>query len=257
MATSSILNLSGRTALVTGASGGLGRHFAIVLAQAGAKVGLAARRVEALEKTAAEIRAAGGQAALAQLDVSDVGSIPRALGQIEEALGHIDILVNNSGTSSPKPLLEQTEADWDSVLDVNLKGAFFVAIETARRMRANGRGGSIINIESILSFRQTGQVAPYAASKAGLTQLTKSMALELARYGVRVNGIAPGYFATDINRGFFETEAGAAMVKRIPQRRLGNPEDLDGPLLLLASDASRYMTGSTIVVDGGHLVSGL
>jgi NAD(P)-dependent dehydrogenase (short-subunit alcohol dehydrogenase family) len=228
-----------------------------VLAQAGAKVGLAARRLDALEVAASEIRARGGEAAVAKMDVSNVQSIADAVAQLAHALGPIDVLVNNAGASAAKPLLEQSEKDWDDVVDVNLKGAFFVGAEVARRMRAAGRGGSIVNIESILSFRQTGHVAPYAASKAGLTQLTKSMALELARYGIRVNGIAPGYFATDINRGFFDTEAGAAMIKRIPQRRLGNLEDLDGPLLLLASDASRYMTGATIVVDGGHLVSGL
>jgi NAD(P)-dependent dehydrogenase (short-subunit alcohol dehydrogenase family) len=250
-------DLTGKVALITGASGGLGRRFARVLARAGAKVGLVARRREALEETAAEVRADGGEAFVATMDVGDVSSIAPAVGLVEEALGPIDVLVNNSGTSSVRPLLEQTEEDWDNVVDVNLKGAFFVATEVARRMRAHARGGAIINIESILSFRQTGQIAPYAASKAGLTQLTRTMALELARYGIRVNGMAPGYFATDINRGYFETEAGAAMVKRIPQRRLGRLEDLDGPLLLLASDASRYMTGATLVVDGGHLVSSL
>jgi NAD(P)-dependent dehydrogenase (short-subunit alcohol dehydrogenase family) len=198
------------------------------------------------------------------MDVADVASIAAAVTQIEAALGPIDILVNNSGVSAIKPVLEHTEEDWAHVIDVNLKGAFFVAAEVARRMRAAQRsggsvmgGGSIINIESILSFRQVPQIAIYAASKAGLTQLTKSMALELARHGIRVNGIAPGYFSTDINSGFFDTEPGQAMIKRIPQRRLGNLEDLDGPLLLLASDASRYMTGTTLVVDGGHLCSPL
>jgi NAD(P)-dependent dehydrogenase (short-subunit alcohol dehydrogenase family) len=232
-------DLTGKVALITGASSGFGRHFARVLADAGAKVGLAARRREALEETAAEVRANGGDAFVAEMDVSEVSSIAPALGSVEEGLGPIDVLVNNSGTSSVRPLLEQTEKDWDAVVDVNLKGAFFVATEVARRMRAHGRGGAIINIESILSFQQTGQIAPYAASKAGLTQLTRIMSLELARYGIRVNGIAPGYFATDINRGHFETDAGAAMVRRIPQRRLGRFEDLDGPLPLLASDASR------------------
>jgi NAD(P)-dependent dehydrogenase (short-subunit alcohol dehydrogenase family) len=250
-------DLSGKVALITGASSGLGRHFASTLAQAGARVGLASRRLDALYAAAEEIRAEGGVAAAVRLDVSDRASISDALMQLEQSLGPLDIVVNNSGASIAKPLLEQSEQDWDDVVDVNLKGAFFVATEAARRMRAAGREGSIINIESILSFRQTGHIAPYAASKAGLTQLTKVMALELARYGIRVNGIAPGYFSTDINRGFFDTEAGVAMMKRIPQRRLGNLADLDGPLLLLASDASRYMTGATIVVDGGHLVSGL
>lgn len=249
--------LSGKVALVTGASGGLGRHFASVLARAGAQVGLAARRVDALESLAAEISQAGGKAAVAQLDVTDGNSVAVAVASIERTLGPIGILVNNSGTSVARDLLDQTERDWDAVVDVNLKGAFLVATEVARRMRDQANGGSIINIESILSFRQAGWTAPYAASKAGLTQLTRSMALELARYGIRVNGIAPGFFLTDINREFFNTEAGAALVKRIPQRRLGNLEDLDGPLLLLASDASRYMTGATLVVDGGHLCSTL
>lgn len=251
------ISVAGKVALITGASSGFGRHFATVLARAGAKVGLAARRLDALDSLAQEIRKAGGVAATTKLDVADVASIAPAIAAIERQLGRIDVLVNNSGTSVVKPLLEHSEEDWDAVVDVNLKGAFFVASEVARRMRADGRGGSIINIESIVSFRQTGHIAGYVASKAGLTQLTKTMALELARYDIRVNGIAPGYFSTDINRDFLASEAGVAMVKRIPQRRVGNIEDLDGPLLLLAADASRYMTGTTLVVDGGHLVSSL
>ncbi len=250
-------SVAGKVALITGASSGFGQHFATVLAREGAKVGLAARRLDALESVAKEIRGAGGVAAVAKLDVADVASISQAIASIERELGRIDVLVNNSGTTVVKPILEQTEQDWDTVVDVNLKGAFFVATEVARRMRADGRGGSIINIESILSFRQSGHIPGYLASKAGLTQLTKAMALELARYNIRVNGIAPGYFATDINRDYLASEAGAAMIKRIPQRRAGNIEDLEGPLLLLASDASRYMTGTTLVVDGGHLVSSL
>jgi NAD(P)-dependent dehydrogenase (short-subunit alcohol dehydrogenase family) len=255
--TDSLLRLDGRVALVTGASSGLGHHFAHVLAGAGARVGLAARRVDALEALASELADAGRTSKATRLDVTDSASIDAAIAAIEAALGPIDILVNNSGVSVAKPLLDQSEQDWDEVIDVNLKGAFMVATAVARRMRERGNGGSIVNIESILSFRQSGLVAPYAASKAGLTQLTRSMALELARYRIRVNGIAPGYFATDINRGYFDTDAGAALIKRIPQRRLGDPGDLDGPLLLLASDASRYMTGATLVVDGGHLCSTL
>lgn len=247
----------GKSVLITGASSGFGAHFARVLASEGAKVGLAARRVDVLEEIAAEIRKAGGTAATTRLDVSDSASVKQAVQAIVDAFGRIDVLVNNSGISIGKPLLEQSEDDFDAVVDVNLRGAFLVATEVARRMRADGKGGSIINIESILSFRQAGQIAPYAASKAALTQLTRSMALELARYKIRVNGIAPGYFATDINREFFDTEGGAAMIKRMPSRRLGGLEELEGPLLLLASDASSYMNGSTIVVDGGHLSSGL
>lgn len=246
-----------KVVLITGASSGLGAHFARMFASEGAKVGLAARRVDALKSIAADIRAAGGIAATAKLDVAGSASIRQAVQAIADELGRIDVLVNNSGVSIGKPLLEQTEADFDAVLDVNLRGAFLVATEVARRMRADGKGGSIVNIESILSFRQAGQVAPYAASKAALTQLTRSMALELARYNIRVNGIAPGYFATDINQDFFATEGGAAMVRRMPLRRLGKLQELEGPLLLLASDASSYMSGATIVVDGAHLCSNL
>jgi NAD(P)-dependent dehydrogenase (short-subunit alcohol dehydrogenase family) len=198
----------------------------------------------------------GGTAAIARLDVTDPTSIVAAVDEIESALGGIDILINNSGVSIAKPVLEQTERDWDDVVDVNLRGAFLVATNVAKRMREHG-GGTIVNIESIVSFRQVGAVAPYAASKAGLTQLTRSMAAELARYRIRVNGIAPGYFATELTREFFGTEAGQAMIRRIPQRKLGELRDLDGPLLLLCSDASRYMTGTTLVVDGGHLCSSL
>ena len=250
-------DLSGKVALVTGASSGLGRHFAQVLARQGVKVGVAARRLEALDETARQITELQGIAAVSILDVTNAQSVKTAVAAIERELGPIDILVNNSGASVSKPVLDHTEADWDSVVDVNLKGAFLVAQEVARHMRDAQRPGSIINIESILSFRQSGSIAPYAASKAGLTQLTRTMALELARYRIRVNGIAPGYFATEINQGFFDTEAGRALIKRIPQRRTGDLDDLNGPLLLLASDASRYMTGTTLVVDGGHLCSTL
>ncbi len=250
-------DLTGKVALVTGASGGFGRHFAATLARAGAKVALAARRVDLLLQAAKDIAAAGGSAHVVKLDVSNSASVNAAITAVEAEFGGIDILVNNAGVSIQKRVLDQTESDWDNVIDVNLKGAFLVATAVARSMQKQGRSGAIINIESILSFRQTGGVAPYATSKAGLTQLTRTMAAELARFNIRVNGIAPGYFATDINRDFFATAAGAAMIKRIPQRRLGEQGDLDGPLLLLASDASRYMTGSTLVVDGGHLCSSL
>lgn len=252
-----MLDLHGKVALVTGASSGLGEHFAAVLANAGASVALAARRVEQLQAVAARITQQGGRTTTTHLDVLDADSIVAAVASVEAALGPIDILVNNSGVAIQKAALETTAADWDAVVDVNLRGAFLMATEVARSMRKHTRGGSIINIESILSFRQTQMLASYAAAKSGLTQLTRSLALELARFHIRVNGIAPGYFATDINRDFFATEAGAALIKRIPQRRVGQVEDLDGPLLLLASDASRYMTGATLVVDGGHLCSAL
>lgn len=246
-------DLSGRTALITGASSGLGRHFAGVLSRAGAAVVLAARRVEALEEAASEIRAAGGTAAVVPLDVVDAASVEAAVA----AAGPLDVLVNNAGIAAPASFLSLSEADFDRVLDVNLKGAFLVAQAFARRAREAGRPGVVVNIASVLGLRVAGHVSAYAASKAGLIQLTRAMALELARDRIRVNAIAPGYFATEINDGFLASDAGRAMLKRIPQRRIGDLSDLDGPLLLLCSDASAYMTGAVIPVDGGHLVSSL
>ena len=239
---------------MTGASQGLGRRFAQVLAAHGAAVGLAARQVDKLEELRAAIAAAGGRAACVALDVTEIAAIERALDQVESALGPLQILVNNAGVAVSKGVLEQTEADWDRVVATNLKGAFFMAQAVARRMAARG-GGAIVNIASVLALDVVGHLAPYAASKSGLWQLTRSMALELARHGVRVNALAPGYIETEINRAFLATEAGERMRTRIPQRRFGTPEDLDGALLLLASDASRYMTGSIIVIDGGLLLA--
>jgi NAD(P)-dependent dehydrogenase (short-subunit alcohol dehydrogenase family) len=253
---SDLFGLDGRCALVTGASGSLGRHFAEVLARAGAAVVLAARRLDRLETIADEIGAAGGKAMAVALDVTDAGSIGAAFAAAEERLGPVTVLVNNAGLTVTKPLLEHDEADWDKVMDTNLKGAWLVAQEAARRMAAAG-GGNIINIASILGLRVAGTVPAYCASKAGLIHLTRAMALELARDGIRVNALAPGYIETDINRDFFAGEAGQRLIKRIPQRRLGQLEDLDGALLYLASDASRYMTGSVVTVDGGHMVSSL
>jgi NAD(P)-dependent dehydrogenase (short-subunit alcohol dehydrogenase family) len=251
------LDLTGKTVLVTGASSGLGRHFALVLAEAGAEVAAAARRAEALETLAAEIIAAGGKAHVLVIDVTDMASVQAGVAEAVHLTGGLDGLVNNSGVAESVPLLDQTEAGWDRVLDTNLKGAWAVATETARHMVGAGKGGAIVNIASVLGLRQGGQVAAYATSKAALVQLTKQMALEWARHGIRVNAIAPGYIETDINRDFFATEAGKAMVRRIPQRRLGQPQDLDGALMLLLSDAAAYITGAVLAVDGGHLVSSL
>lgn len=247
------MELSGKSALVTGASGGLGLHFAKMLARQGATVTLAARRAQALEAGRSEILDAGGKADVLALDVSDAASIVAAFA----GRPAFDIVVNNAGISGAGKAMDLAEREWDAVMDVNLKGAFLVAQAAARAMKEGANGGSIVNVASIAGLRVAGDLSAYAASKAGLIQLTKALALEWARFGIRVNALCPGYIETDINREFFATPAGEAMVKRIPQRRLGRPEDLDGALLLLASDAGRYMTGSVIAVDGGHLLSTL
>ena len=254
---SGLFRLDGKVALVTGASSGLGRHFAHVLAGAGALVVVAARRRPALDALVEALRAASLPAAAADLDVTDADSVEAAFGTALSAFGRVDILVNNSGIALPAAASDLAEADWDRTLDTNLKGAWLMSRAFARRAKAAGHGGCIVNIASILGLRVAGHVAAYAASKAGLLHLTQAMALELARFGIRVNALAPGYVATEINAAFFASEAGRAMVSRIPQRRIGQPTDLDGPLLLLCGEASGYMTGSTITVDGGHLVSSL
>lgn len=252
-----MMNLSGRVALVTGASGGLGEHFARVLARAGARVVLAARRLDRLEAVADAIRSDGGQALAVQADVTNVAAVREAFDQAERELATPTIVVNNSGLARPRPVLEIDDEEWDLVIDTNLRGAWLVAREAAQRMVRAQTGGSLINLASITGIRVAGGLSSYAASKAGLLALTRNMSLELARDGIRVNALAPGYILTDMNREFFESPPGKAMIKRIPQQRIGRPEELDGPLLLLASDASTYMTGCVITVDGGHMHSTL
>ena len=251
------LTLEGRTALVTGANGGLGSHFARTLAKAGAKVAVAARRVDSLREVCDAIVTAGGHAEAFALDVTDAASVARAFDQAAASLGPVTVVVNNAGIAVTKPVLEHTEEDWRQVIEVNLNGAWRVAQAAARHMVKHEQGGSIVNIASILGLRVSAQVPSYAASKAALIQLTKAMALELARYRIRVNALAPGYVETGINREFFESDAGQALIKRVPQRRIGRPEELDGALLLLASDAGSYTTGAVLAVDGGHLVNTL
>ena len=252
-----LFDLTGHKALITGASGGLGLHFAQTLAAAGAQVVLAARRVDKLADAVREIEAAGGKAIAVAMDVADRASVNAALDQAQAQLGVIDIVVNNAGVSGTKRALDYTDEDWDWVVDTNLKGAWIVAQETARRMIMAQQPGSIINITSILGSRVTNLLSPYVAAKSGLKQLTQALAIEFARYGVRVNSIAPGYFITDINREHLTGADGDKLRMRIPTRRYGEFEDLEGPLLLLASRAGSHMTGSEIVVDGGHLCNAL
>lgn len=257
MTNDALFDVRGRVALVTGASSGLGAHFARLLASRGAKVAAAARRRDRLEALVGEVRAAGGEAIALSLDVTDAASVAQAFEDLGAHWGAPDIVVNNAGVAQTRPSIELTEADWRAVLDTNLDGAWRVAQAAARAMVAAKRPGSLVNIASILGLRVASQLLAYAAAKAALVQVTQALALEWARHGIRVNAIAPGYVETEINRGFFATPAGEAIVKRIPQRHIGRPEDLDGALLLLASDAGRYMTGSVVVVDGGHVVNSL
>lgn len=250
-------DLSGKTALVTGASGALGSAFAKALARSGAKVALAGRRQAALTELAAEIQDFGGESYPVAFDVLDQASIIRAFDQIETNLGLVDVAVCNAGIAITKKAMDLSLSDWDQVLGTNLTGCWLVAQESAKRLSQAQKSGSIINISSILGYRVAGAVMPYSVAKAGLEQLTKSLALEWARHNIRVNAIAPGYIKTPINADFFTTDAGHAIIKRVPMRRLGQVDDLLAPLLLLASDASAFMTGSSIVVDGGHLHSTL
>lgn len=246
-------DLTGQRILVTGASSeGFGAHFARLLAKSGAHVIVTARRLPALEALVEEITSAGGSAEAIRMDVADVASVREGMS----AAGAIDTCINNAGVAVTKRALDQTEDDFDFVMGINLKGAWNVATEAARGMRERG-GGNIINTASITGFQTAAGTGPYAVSKAGVLHMTRQLAMELARFNIRVNALAPGYFLTDINRDQLSGEAGEPLRKRIAMRRYGELPDLDGPLLLLASDASRFMTGSILTVDGGHLVHSL
>lgn len=246
------MKLSGKAALVTGASSGLGAHFTRILAEQGAEVTAAARRVDRLQDLCTKIEDKGGKAQAAALDVTD----PSSVAAVFEGRT-FDIVVNNAGVTVDGQALKTTEDDWAHVIDTDLTGVFRVARAAGQRLVEAGRGGSIVNIASILGLRVAGNLSAYATAKSGVVQMSRSLALEWARYGIRVNALCPGYIETDLNRDFFASDAGRALIRRVPQRRLGNMSDLDGPLLLLASDDGAFMTGTEIVVDGGHLVSSL
>jgi NAD(P)-dependent dehydrogenase (short-subunit alcohol dehydrogenase family) len=250
-------SVSGEVALVTGASSGIGLHLAEILALAGAKVALAARRTDRLEQACAAIRARGGACLAVALDVTNRESIVAALAKTEAELGPLSVLVNNAGVVVSKPFFQHTEEDWDHVVDTNLKGAWLAAREFAHHLVGHKRGGRIINIASVLSTRTIARVPSYLAAKAGLLHLNGAMAMELARYGILVNAIAPGYVVTDFNREFLESEAGLKLAARVPMKRVGQVEDLGGALLFLASPASAYVTGACISVDGGHGVAAI
>ena len=253
MALFSRFRLDGKRALITGASSGFGAHFAQLLSAAGAEVVLAARRADKLAGLQKALQAQGRRASSVSMDVGSRDSVLAGFDQI----GTCDIVINNAGITVTRALLDQTEEDWDSVIDTNLKGCWLVATEAARRLRSAEKPGAIVNVASILGERVAAGVAPYAISKAAVIQATKVMALELARYQIRVNALLPGYVVTDLNRDFLESEAGEKLRSRIPTRRFGDINDLDGPLLLLCSEAGTGMTGSCVTVDHGHLLSSL
>jgi 3-oxoacyl-[acyl-carrier protein] reductase len=254
MKASELFDLKGRVALITGASGGLGERFATVLAENGAAVVLVARRIDRLTALRAQIEAAGGRAIAVEADVLDRNAMTHAFDRAEKAFGAVTILVNNAGIAHATRAIDITEAEWRNVLGIDLDAVFFWAQEAAKRMLAAGKKGAIINIASVAGFGVSKGIAAYAVAKAGVVQLTKALGLELAFKGVRVNAIAPGWFITDISREFLSSAAGDALKREIPMGRFGEQGDLDGALLLLASDAGRFMAGATVMVDGGQIV---
>jgi NAD(P)-dependent dehydrogenase (short-subunit alcohol dehydrogenase family) len=252
---SDLFEIQGSHVLVTGGSSGLGRFFATFLSARGARVTVGARRAEALAKTVDDIAAAKGQAQSVVMDVTVAASIETALDAAEAGFGPVQIVINNAGVTATRPALQQDETDWDKVIDTNLKGVWLVAQAAGRRMVAQKVKGSIVNVASILGLRVASSVVPYTISKAGVVQMTKALALEWARFAS--THLRRDIFETELNDDFFQEAAGQALIKRIPQRRLGQLRELEGPLLLLASEAGSYMTGSVIVADGGHVVSTL
>jgi 3-oxoacyl-[acyl-carrier protein] reductase len=250
-----IFDLSGKVALVTGASSGLGVRFAEVLAENGARVVLVARRAGRLAELKARIEKSGGRAIAVEADVRDRAAVAAAFDAAEKNFGTVTILVNCAGVAHAGRAVELAEEEWRRILSTNLDAVFFAAQEAARRMLAAGCGGAIVNISSVLGLGVDKGVVAYATAKAGVIQMTRALALELAFKGIRVNAIAPGWIVTEMNRDYLMSERGTALKREIPIGRFGEPRDLDGPLLLLVSDAGRYVTGATIVADGGQVVA--
>lgn len=258
MDVSNRFSLAGKTVLVTGASSGIGAHLARVASAAGARVVLGARRVERLQQLAQEIGEVGGQALAVALDVTDRDSVETAFDAAEAAFGVVDVVLNNAGIGNGQRVLEVSEADWRAMLSTNLDGVWRVAQCAAQRLAKAQRPGRIVNIASMLGLRVGTGYSHYCAAKAGVVQLSKSLALELARYQIRVNAIAPGYFKTEMNDDYFDSDKGQAYIRdTVPMRRLGSLQELEGPFLLLASEAGAFMTGAVLAVDGGHLVGSL
>lgn len=255
--TVTLLSLKGKTALITGASSGLGAHFARVLATAGARVAVAARRTTALERLVEEIRNDNGEAHAVAMDVTDPVSVTAAIDRIEAHWGPVDILINNAGVADPGRFLKIDQSRWDFVIETNLNGVWRVAHEITRRLVARSLPGAIVNVASILGVRVGLGQSSYSASKAAVIQLTKAMALELAAQGIRVNALCPGYFETEMNRDYFATDQGRQYIENTPAGRVGRVSELDAPLLLLCSDAGSFVNGVALPVDGGHLVKSL
>lgn len=247
----SLFDLTGKRILLTGASSGLGRHFAVTLARAGATVLMAARGLDKLQALAVEIEGFGGRCEAHSLDVRNRDEIRSVVAAIE-ADAPIDVLINNAGIAIVKAPQRMQDSDWDQVYETNLRGAWVLAQEFVKRRLADNREGNIINVSSILGMRAIGHLAHYAAAKAGLINLGRDLCVDLAAQGIRINALAPGYFETEMNRDWLRSEAGDKLRERIPSKRFGVPADLDGALIFLASGASRYLNGTVITVDGGH-----
>ena len=250
--THSLIDLSSKVALVSGASSGIGAHFSKVLAMHGAKVILTARRIDHLQSVVKQIKDEGGEATAVNMDVTDPKSVKSAFDQAQDLYGVVEIVSNNAGVADSKPAIDTDETSWDFVLDTNLKGAWLVAREAGMRMIDSNSAGSIVNTASILGLRVALSQSSYSTSKAALIQLTKSLALEWSRKNIRVNALCPGYFKTQMNANFLESEKGKALIANTPAQRIGELDELTMPFLLLASDAGSFVNGVSLIVDGAH-----